>query len=162
MAVVQNAGGGRRLSGQFPKSRYHASLFGSGPGIQEPSSQVSWRQERPNRPCSTSSPARLTVPRPVRPHATGAPASRVRKRQASHLAEPGLLLVFIKSKRGSWVAQSVGRPTSARVTISRFMSSSPASGSVPTARSLKPTSDPVSPPSLYPSPAHALYLSVSQ
>ena len=31
---------------------------------------------------------------------------------------------------GAWVAQSVGRPTSTQVMISRFMSSSPASGSV--------------------------------
>ena len=37
---------------------------------------------------------------------------------------------------GAWVAQSVKRPTSAQVTISRFVSSSPASGSALTAGSL--------------------------
>ena len=52
---------------------------------------------------------------------------------------------------GAWVAQLVERPTSAQVTISWFMSLSPASGSVLTAESLEPAS-----------PAHALCLSVSQ
>ena len=51
------------------------------------------------------------------------------------------------SYRGAWVAQSVERPTSAQVTISRFVGSSPApaSGSVLTAQSLEPVSDSVSP-----------------
>ena len=48
---------------------------------------------------------------------------------------------------GVWVAQSVERPTSAQVTISRFVSWSPASGSALTARSPEPASDSV-PPSL--------------
>ena len=43
------------------------------------------------------------------------------------------------------MAQSVKRPTSTQVMISRFVSSSPASGSVLTARSLEPASDSVSP-----------------
>ena len=47
--------------------------------------------------------------------------------------------------RGARVAQSVGRPTSARVMISRSMSSSPAAGSVLTTQSLEPASDSVSP-----------------
>ena len=47
---------------------------------------------------------------------------------------------------GAWGAQSVERPTSAQVTISRFVGSSPASGSVLTARSLEPASDSASPP----------------
>ena len=47
--------------------------------------------------------------------------------------------------RGAWVAQSVKRPTSAQVTISRSVSSSPASGSGLTARSLEPASYSVSP-----------------
>ena len=47
--------------------------------------------------------------------------------------------------RGAWVAQSVKRPTSAQVMISRFVSSSPTSGSVLTVQSLKPASDSVSP-----------------
>ena len=46
---------------------------------------------------------------------------------------------------GTWVAQSVERPTSAQVTIPRFVGSSPASGSVLTAQSLEPVSDSVSP-----------------
>ena len=59
------------------------------------------------------------------------------------------------------MAQSVKRPTSAQVMISRSVSSSPASGSVLTAQSLEPVSDSVS-PSLRPSPIHALSLSVSK
>ena len=46
--------------------------------------------------------------------------------------------------RGAWVAQSVKCLTLARVMISRFVSSSPAPGSVLTARSLEPASDSVS------------------
>ena len=42
--------------------------------------------------------------------------------------------LFKRAIRGAWVAQSVGRPTSARVTISRSVSSSPASGSGLTAQ----------------------------
>ena len=49
------------------------------------------------------------------------------------------------AKRGAWVAQSVKRPTSAQVMISRFVGSSPTSGSVLTAQSLEPVSDSVSP-----------------
>ena len=59
---------------------------------------------------------------------------------------------------GAWVAQSVTCPTSAQVMISQFMGSSPASGSVLTARSLEPASDSVSP--LCPTPAHTLSLSL--
>ena len=59
-------------------------------------------------------------------------------------------------KRGTWVAQSVERPTSAQVLISRFVSSSPALGSVLTAQSLERASDSVSPLYLCSSPAHAL------
>ena len=58
------------------------------------------------------------------------------------------------------MAQSVERPTSAQVMISRFVGSSPASGSVLTAQSLEPASDSVS-LSLCASPAHALSLSLS-
>ena len=43
------------------------------------------------------------------------------------------------------MALLVKRPTSAQVTISRFVGSSPASGSVLMARSLEPASDSVSP-----------------
>ena len=43
------------------------------------------------------------------------------------------------------MAQSVKRPTSAQVTISRSMSSGPMSGSVLTAQSPEPASDSVSP-----------------
>ena len=47
--------------------------------------------------------------------------------------------------RSTWVAQSVGHPTSAQVMISRLVGSIPTSGSVLTAQSLEPASDPVSP-----------------
>ena len=69
---------------------------------------------------------------------------------------------FIKfSKRsGHLGAQSAQSPTSAQVMISRFMGLSPASGSVLTARSLKPASYPVS-PSLPAPPLPALCLSLS-
>ena len=40
------------------------------------------------------------------------------------------------AERGTWAAQAVECPTSAQVVISRSVSSSPVSGSVPTARSL--------------------------
>ena len=46
--------------------------------------------------------------------------------------------------RGTWVAQPVKNLTSAQVMISRFMSSSPVSGSVLTAQSLEPASGSVS------------------
>ena len=45
----------------------------------------------------------------------------------------------------AWVAQSVECPTSAQVMISHSVGSSPTSGSVLTAQSLEPVSDPVSP-----------------
>ena len=49
------------------------------------------------------------------------------------------------SIRGTWVVQSVERPTSAQVMISQSVGSSPASGSVRTAQSLEPASDSLSP-----------------
>ena len=62
---------------------------------------------------------------------------------------------------GAWVAQSVKRPTSAQVMISRVVSSSPASGSVLTAQSLEPLLDSLSPPLSAP-PMLLRALSVSQ
>ena len=47
--------------------------------------------------------------------------------------------------RGTWVAQLVGHPTSAQVTVSQLVSSSPTSSSVLTARSLEPASVSVPP-----------------
>ena len=48
--------------------------------------------------------------------------------------------------RGTWVAQSVKRPTSAQVMISEFVGSSPVSGSVLQLRAWKePALDAVSP-----------------
>ena len=64
-----------------------------------------------------------------------------------------------RARRGTWVARSVEQPTSAQVTISRFVGLSPATGSVLTARSLEPASDSVS-PFLWSSPTYALCLSV--
>ena len=73
-----------------------------------------------------------------------------------------LCLSFKKNlKRGAWVAQSVERPTSAQVMISRLVSPSPSSGSGLTARSLEPAWDSVS-PSLSALPLLALFLSVSK
>ena len=62
---------------------------------------------------------------------------------------------------GAWVAQSVERPTSAQVMISRSVGSSTASGSVLTARSPEPVSNSVS-PSLSDPPLFMLCLSLSQ
>ena len=59
------------------------------------------------------------------------------------------------------MAQSVKRPTSAQVMISQFRSSSPTSGSVLKALSLKPVSDSVS-PSLSAPPPLVLSLSLSK
>ena len=65
---------------------------------------------------------------------------------------------MLKLLRGAWVARLVKRLTSAQVMISPFVSSSPASGSVLTARSLEPASDSVS-PSLSAPPPLVLFLS---
>ena len=73
----------------------------------------------------------------------------------------GKLNHFKSQPRGTWVAQSVERPTSAQVMISRSVSSSPAWGSVLTAQSLEPASDSVS-PSLSAPPLFMLCLSLSQ
>ena len=62
---------------------------------------------------------------------------------------------------GAWVAQPVEGLTLAWVMISQFVSSSPASGSVLTARSLEPASDSVS-CSLSAPPLLTLCLSLSQ
>ena len=68
---------------------------------------------------------------------------------------------FRREEGGTWVAQSVKRPTSAQVTISRSVSSSPASGSGLMAQSLKPASGSLS-PSLSAPPLLMLCLSLSQ
>ena len=60
------------------------------------------------------------------------------------------------------VAQSVKHPTSAQVTISRPVSSSPASGSGLMAQSLEPVSDSSVSPSLSAPPPFMLCLSLSQ
>ena len=66
-------------------------------------------------------------------------------------------------KRGTWVAQSVERPTSAQVMISWFMGLSPMLGSVLTVWSESGACfSSVSPSFSAPPPAHALSLSVSQ
>ena len=62
--------------------------------------------------------------------------------------------------RGTWVAQSVKRPTSAQVMISPSVSSSPTSGSLLIAQSLEPASDSVSPSLSAPPPTCALSLSL--
>ena len=63
----------------------------------------------------------------------------------------------------AWVAQSVQRPTLAQVMIPQFVGSSPASGSVLTARSLEPTWDSGSPSISAPPPlVLCVSLSLSQ
>ena len=62
---------------------------------------------------------------------------------------------------GACVAQLVKRPTSAQVTISQSVSSSPASGSGLMAQTLEPASNSVS-PSLSAPPPFMLCLSLSQ
>ena len=52
-----------------------------------------------------------------------------------HMPNPKQFL-FFKTIQGTWVAQSVKHLTSVQVMISRFMSSSPVSGSVLTVQSL--------------------------
>ena len=61
--------------------------------------------------------------------------------------------------RGAWEAQLVERPTLAQVMISQFVGSSPASGSVQTARSLEPVSDSVSPSLSAPPSLHSVLFS---
>ena len=80
-------------------------------------------------------------------------------RALSLSVSPSLSLSQIKKERGTLVAQLVKHQTSAQVMISQFVSSSPVLGSVLTVQSLEPALDSVS-PSVYPSPAHALSLSV--
>ena len=58
----------------------------------------------------------------------------------------------LTGSRGTWVAQSVKRLTSAQVMIAWSQSLSPASSSVLTAQSLQPASDSVSPSLSAPSP----------
>ena len=71
------------------------------------------------------------------------------------------LCLSLKNKHwGAWVAQSVERPTSAQAMISRFMGSSPASGSVLTAQSLEPASVSVSPSLSAPPPSRSVSFSV--
>ena len=67
---------------------------------------------------------------------------------------------LLKGRGARVVAQSVERPTSAQVTISWFVGSSPPLGSVLTAQSLEPASDSVS-PSLSAPPLLTLRLSLS-
>ena len=66
------------------------------------------------------------------------------KKPEKHYFRQVMVKVNIGSSRGTWVAQSVGQPTTAQVTISQSVGSSPASGSVLTAQSLEPGSNSVS------------------
>ena len=77
--------------------------------------------------------------------------------EKDNLARKHFLKIFIYW--GAWVAQSVKRLTSARVLISRFVSSSPVSGSVLSAQGLLRIL--CLPNSLCPSLAHALSLLLS-
>ena len=66
-------------------------------------------------------------------------------RQDASCGKFPIVLSLLKVFGGTWVAQGVKHSTSAQVTISRSVSSSPAWGSVLTAQSLEPALDPVSP-----------------
>ena len=79
-------------------------------------------------------------------------------REANHRCKA--FSIRLPVDQGAWVAQSVKHLTSAQVMISRFMGSSPASGSVLTAQSLEPASDSVF-PSLSPPTPLTLCLSLS-
>ena len=63
---------------------------------------------------------------------------------------------------GTWVAHSAKRLTSAQVMISRFVSLSPASGSVLMARGLEPASESVSPSLSAPPHLHSVSLCLSK
>ena len=63
-------------------------------------------------------------------------------------------------QRGARVAQSVERLTLAQVMTSQLVSSSPASGSVLTARSLEPASDSVPPSLSAPTRSHSVSVSL--
>ena len=67
------------------------------------------------------------------------------------------------SYRGTWLAQSVKRPTLAQVMVSLFPSSNPASGSVLKALSMEFASETVSPSLSAPPPfVFCLFLSLSK
>ena len=89
-----------------------------------------------------------------------------RKYRMKREAEIGVMHIQAKEHQelpaiwGAWVSQSVKHPTLAQVTISWFVGSSPASGSVLTAQSLEPAWDSVS-PSLSAPPPFVLSLSLS-
>ena len=94
--------------------------------------------------------------------------TEVNVHQASHkICVFGTFCRFVLSRsksaytRGAWAAQWVKGRTSAQVRISRFVSSSPALGSVLTAPSLGPASASVSPTSVCPTPL-TFCLSLSQ
>ena len=82
------------------------------------------------------------------------------KHLSSKISLSGKTVLQKIRNRGAWVAQSVKHPTSAQVMISRFVSSSPALGSVLTAQSLEPALDSVS-PSLSARPLFTVCLSLS-
>ena len=72
---------------------------------------------------------------------------RERERERERKLTRIITIYFLKRSVfwGAWVAQSVECPTSAQIMTSQFMSLSPTSGSVLTARSLETALDSVSP-----------------
>ena len=79
-----------------------------------------------------------------------------------HRATPELGLRLEAPGAPGWLSR-LKHPTLAQVMVSRFVGSSPTSGSVLTAQSLEPASDSVSPSLSDPSsPTHTLGLSLSQ
>ena len=116
-------------------------------------SGLSHHLEGPSRECWKSVPVVVWVERVLTQRGLGAfphaQVSRARDRPPT-IPDPNrrklqMLLYLEDMSWGAWVARSVKCPTSAQVMISRSVSSSPVSGSVLTAQSLKPVSDSVSP-----------------
>ena len=94
-----------------------------------------------NRPCTQHRARRGAQSHEPREH-----SAETKSQTLNRLNHPGAPKGILKTNfRGAWVAQSVERPTSAQVMISRSGSSSPVWGSVLTAQSLEPASDSASP-----------------
>ena len=123
----------RLTSAQVMISRFEGSSPASGSVLTS----------RSLEPASDSASLSLSAPPLAHAHSLSLPPSKINK------------------NRGAWVAPSVKPPTSAQVTISWAVGSSPESGSGLTAQSLEPASDSVS-PSLSAPPPFMLCLSLSQ
>ena len=112
-------------------------------------------------PLSSQMPCALGHSQTAQPGNSGSSAAPTLHTDLQDGATAGAVCVSRRGFRGAWVAQSVERPTSAQVTISRSVSSSPESGSGLMAQSLEPASSSVS-PSLSTPPLLVFCLSLSK